>query len=280
MGGIDEIQSGIERVAKERPVVLGVGEPVRAQADPAHDQIADRDCPFRDAHLSLGAPSGGCETVPPPRPVSDITACMRAGSKFTVLGITAVATLALAGNAQAATSTDISSYDDVEFGDTGFHVGFGQVFSSKDSCSANRKVKLVTEKSGKTKLLDVGVTSAEGAISGGYLKSRVGNAQIGFVAPKTKECDSASVRRQAGRLDRKADGEGDQHRNRGLRAQREGKGRRLRRSDPPLAREPRSCEAETRRSRIASPIARRRSTGTAISSTTARPRTTAPGPCT
>jgi hypothetical protein len=119
---------------------------------------------------------------------------MRAGSRFTVLGITTVATLALAGNAQAATSTDISSYDDVEFGGTGFHVGFGQVFSSEDSCSANRKVKLVAEKGGKTKLLDRGVSSSEGAISGGYLKSRVGNAKIEFVAPKTRKCESASVR--------------------------------------------------------------------------------------
>lgn len=119
---------------------------------------------------------------------------MRAGRKFTVLGVTTVAALAFAGTAQAATSTDISSYDDVEFGGTGFHVAFGQVFSSKDSCSANRKVKLVAKKAGKTKLLDSGVSSSEGAISGGYLKNRVGNSQVKFVAPKTKKCDSASVR--------------------------------------------------------------------------------------
>ncbi len=115
--------------------------------------------------------------------------------KVAAIGIAAIATLAFATTAEAKTSTTVRPYNDVEFSDTGFHVAFGQVFSNKQSCAANRKVKLVAVKGGKSKVVGSGVSTDEGAISGGYLKSRVGNAQIRLVAPKTKKCgaDSAVV---------------------------------------------------------------------------------------
>ncbi len=113
--------------------------------------------------------------------------------KLLIFGVAAIAALAFAGNAQAATSTSVSVYDDVQFGGTGFFVAFGQVFSRKDSCSANRKVKLVAKKNGKEKVLDVGRSSADGAISGGYLSDRAAGAALRFVAPKTTRCDSASA---------------------------------------------------------------------------------------
>jgi len=115
--------------------------------------------------------------------------------KIAIIGVAVVSALTFGGSAQAATQTSVSSYDDVEFGGTGFHVAFGQVFSSKASCSASRKVKLVaTKQGGKPKLLDSGVTTAEGAISGGYLKSRVAGAKLEFVVPATRKCAGASVR--------------------------------------------------------------------------------------
>lgn len=113
--------------------------------------------------------------------------------KVAVIGVAVVATLTFASSAQAA-STSITSYGEREFGDTGFHVAFGQVFSSKSSCSANRRVKLVSEKGGKRKLLDSGVSSADGAISGGYLESRVGGGTLKFIASKTRKCKGATAK--------------------------------------------------------------------------------------
>ena len=113
--------------------------------------------------------------------------------KVVVIGVAAVASLAFATSAQAA-STSIASYSEFEFGDTGYHVAFGQVFSPKASCAAGRKVNLVSEKGGKQKLLDSGVSSADGAISGGYLESRAGDGTLRLIAPKTRKCKGASAK--------------------------------------------------------------------------------------
>jgi hypothetical protein len=112
--------------------------------------------------------------------------------KIAVIGVAVVATLAFAGSAQAA-STSISSYGQIEFGDTGYHVAFGQVFSPKSSCSANRKVKLVSREGSKQKLLDSDVSSADGAISGAYTEAQLGDGTPRLIAPETKKCEAASA---------------------------------------------------------------------------------------
>lgn len=110
-----------------------------------------------------------------------------------IVAITSMVALAPATQARSGgANADVKVYDNEIVLDT-FALTFGQVFSSKSDCADGRKFKLIDKNGKKSKKIDSGKTSDEGAMSGGYLSNRI-KGTLFFQLPATKGCAAAKGR--------------------------------------------------------------------------------------
>jgi hypothetical protein len=103
-----------------------------------------------------------------------------------------VATICLAFASDAAAADRLQVYDLRDIPDsTG--LASGQILSSKGMCAQKRRFKLVALRAGKRKVLDHGLSSREGAVSGYFRDRDLRGADDGvFVANRTKRCPRLS----------------------------------------------------------------------------------------
>ena len=123
-------------------------------------------------------------------PAMDSTAG-RFGFRIAIAIGAAIAAFTMASTAEAKPSaaTKIVVYNNIQ-GPPPTALAFGRLASPKPACVINRKVKLVGKMpNGKTKSLDSGRSSAEGAVSAFYSTDAAENAKrLYLLAAKTKGC--------------------------------------------------------------------------------------------
>ena len=115
----------------------------------------------------------------------------RFGFRLAIAIGAAIAAFTMASTAEAKPSaaTKIVVYNNIQ-GPPPTALAFGRLASPKPACVINRKVKLVGKMpNGKTKSLDSGRSSAEGAVSAFYSTDAAENAKrLYLLAAKTKGC--------------------------------------------------------------------------------------------
>jgi hypothetical protein len=118
---------------------------------------------------------------------------MKVGSLAAILMIACMGLLSAQAQGKAKAPTDVVIYD-IDAYDGPNVLAFGQIFSSKESCSANRKFKLIATTGSATEVVDKGKSSDEGGVAVAFDETKLaGITGIGIVVPNTSKCAQASA---------------------------------------------------------------------------------------